>query len=911
MSAERILVGPPVPERLRALTGETLIELLERAVERNPEASVCVMPRGLRLERWTYRDLELNSRQVAEALAARGVGPGARVATWAANDPWLVAAYFAVWRLGASVVPLDLRMAPDVAIRIGRTVRPVLTLAGGAVSDRDAAALGAPVLRVDPETLLAGAGTGTTDPTHAGREPTADAADQPSPVAVSVEPDTLAEVLFTSGTTSDPKGVMLTHGQMIHNARTIALTAGIHRERALALIPLSHMYGQIVPLLYGLLTGSQLTFLPALTPSALMAAMRRDRVTVITAVPQLLKLLMDGIEAEATREGRLDRLHRVRRIALRLPIPVRRLLFRSVLERFGGELRTITCGGAALSADLQLAWEALGIVIVQGYGATECATIAGHTRDARRPGTVGPPLAGMEVRIGPDGELIARGPNVMLGYWDKPEQTAEVIVDGWAHSGDAAEIDPHGELIVHGRTRDRIALPNGLKVYPEDVEAAIVEAGPVRAAVVFEASPGRLAAVLLPADAAATDADLDAAVDRANHVLSPHQRVRRWVRWPDPDLPRTHTLKVRRAEVLAWYAATTDGSGGTGQATTPGSDTDDDPANPGPATGSGAAPGGRSRPPRTAGSAKIVPTSSETVLPALVDLVARVLAESGGHPDGPIEPATTLEALGFDSLGRVGLAIQIEDLFGSSLDDSDIAGAQDLAALARVVVARRDAAPPPEPPRWAHTAPAKVIRRWLDRLVTGPVVAMIGRPQVEGLEHLAGLDGPFLLCPNHASHLDAPTLRYVLPADVRERTAIAAAADYFFAGGLLGPAVALATGAFPFGRTEHVRASLERVGSYLDAGWNVIVFPEGTRSTTGRLGPMKSGIGLLATQLGARVVPVGLRGADRILPKGARLPRWRGRVGVRIGPPLTFEPGCPVPEATARIEAAIRGLVEA
>ncbi len=770
------------------------------------------------------------------------------------------------------------------------------------MSVEDAAALGAPVLRVDAGTLLGTAGADQAAPR--GDDPGAGA--KPVSASITVAPDTLAEVLFTSGTTSDPKGVMLTHGQMIHNARTIALTAGIRRERALALIPLSHMYGQIVPLLYGLLTGSQLTFLPALTPSALMAAMRRDRVTVITAVPQLLKLLMDGIEAEANREGRLDRLRQIRRIALVLPIPVRRLLFRSVLERFGGELRTITCGGAALSADLQLAWEALGIVIVQGYGATECATIAGHTRTARRAGTVGPPLAGMEVRIGSDGELIARGPNVMLGYWDKPEQTAEVIVDGWAHSGDAAEIDPHGDLIIHGRTRDRIALPNGLKVYPEDVEAAIVEAGSVRAAVVFEASPGRLAAVLLPADPAAADADLDGAVERANHALSPHQRVRRWVRWPDPELPRTHTLKVRRAEVLAWYSAD---AGTTGSTTTPETEATDERASPG-ASGGGAGPGRRSGSSPTADGSRVVPTSAEAVLPALIDLVAHVV-EAGGHPSSPIGPTTTLEALGFDSLGRVGLAIQIEDRFGSSLDDSDIAGAEDIAGLAHVIVARRDAAPPPEPPRWAHTPPAKTVRRWLDRLVTGPVVAMIARPRVDGLEHLAGLDGPFLLCPNHASHLDAPTLRSVLPAAVRDRTAIAAAADYFFAGGLLGPAVALATGAFPFGRTEHVRSSLERVGSYVDAGWNVIVFPEGTRSTTGRLGPMKAGIGLLATQLGVPVVPIGIRGADRILPKGATLPRWRGRVGVRIGEPLTFEPDCPVPEATARIEAAIRGLVGA
>ena len=880
MSQERILVGPPVPDGIRELTGETLLELLDRAVERDPDATVFVMPRKLRLERWTYRELERASRQTASTLAGRGVGPGTRVATWAANDPWLVVAYFAVWRLGAAVVPLDLRMAPDVAIRIGRAVQPVLTLAGTGVSDEDAAALGAQVLRVDAQALV-----GPTDSAAASAD---------DPRSVSVTPATLAEILFTSGTTSDPKGVMLTHGQMIHNARTIAITAGIRRERALALIPLSHMYGQIVPLLYGLLSGSQLTFLPALTPSALIVAMQRDRVTVITAVPQLLKLLMDGIEAEAARSGRSTRLERLRRVSVRLPIPLRRLLFRTVLARFGGSLRTITCGGAALSVDLQLAWEALGIVVVQGYGATECATIAGHTRDSRRPGTVGPPLAGMQVRIGPDGELIAKGPNVMLGYWDKPEQTAEVIIDGWAHSGDAVEIDRNGELVVHGRTRDRIALPNGLKVYPEDVEAALTEDGTVRAAVVLEASPGRLAAVLLPADPAAPDAELDAAVGRANHALAPHQHVRRWVRWTEAELPRTHTLKVRRTEVIAWYRAVVT----VGPDASPGTSGHDDPSS---RHDDGRGP---SEP------ARVAATSVEVVLPVLVRLVTEVNAATGGHRAVSIGPTTTLDALGFDSLGRVGLALQIEDVFGSSLDDSDIAGAEDLAALATIVVARRDVAPPPEPSRWAHGAPARIVRRWLDRLITGPLVAMVARPNVSGLEYLTGLDGPVLLCPNHTSHLDAPAVRYVLPAAQRERTAIAAAADYFFAGGLLGPIVALATAAFPFGRSDHVRASLERVGSYLDDGWNVMVFPEGTRSTTGRLGPVKSGIGLLATQLGVPVVPIGIRGADRILPKGTTLPRRRGRVQVRFGAPITFEPGSTVPEATARIEAAIRDLVE-
>ena len=529
---EGILTGPPVAADVAARSGETLVELLDLAVARNPGDTVFVMPRGSRLDHWTYEELGKASSQVAATLSARGVSFGDRVVTCAANDPWLVAAYFAVWRLGAVIVPLDLRMAPEVAVRVGRAAEPVLTLAGPDVAVSSAAALGVPVMGIDAASL-------TAEPL--GQLPTPPTSSD------------LAEVLFTSGTTSDPKGVTLTHGQLIHSGRTIAMTAGVRRERALALLPLSHMYGQIVPLFYGLMCGCQLTFLPSLTPSALLTAMKRDRITVLTAVPALLRLLMDGVEAEAARTGRSSQLRRVRSVSRHLPMRTRRLLCRSILSRFGGELATITCGGAMLPPELQSAWEAIGIAVVQGYGATECASIAGHTRKSRRLGTVGPPLAGVEVRIAADGELLARGPNMMSGYWGKPELTAQVLADGWAHSGDAAEIDRHGEIVIRGRTRDRIALPNGLKIYPEDIEIALTRGAAISAAVVIEAESGRLAAILIPAGTA-DDSALEAAVKQANSSLSPQQRVRRWVRWEGADFPRTHTLKVRRDEVKAWYA---------------------------------------------------------------------------------------------------------------------------------------------------------------------------------------------------------------------------------------------------------------------------------------------------------------------------------------------------------------------
>jgi len=528
--------GPPVPARLRELTGETLVELLERAVGRTPGSDFMLMSRGSQLERWTYLDLLERSRRVSGTLAAHGVGRGERVLTWCANDPWLVAAYFAIWRLGGVVVPLDLRMQPDVAVRIGLRTRPVLALVGGDIPPSSVEALGLPILHVAPEELGPDSGPEAT-------------AAVPSPVP---GPDELAEILFTSGSTGDPKGVTLTHGQVLASGRAITVTSGMGRERALALIPMSHMYGQIVPLLHGLTTGSQLTFPQSLTPASLFAALQRDRITAITVVPQLLQLLMTGIENEAAKRGELGRLNRVRAIAVHLPMSWRRRLFGAVHRRLGGSLAVLTSGGARLPAELQLAWEAMGIEVVQGYGLTEYAAISGHSHRRRTPGTAGRPLSGVEVRLDDNGELLVRGPALMGGYWERPDETAEVLVDGWLHTGDAAQIDRHGELVILSRTRDRITLPNGLKVYPEDVEGALLASGVVKAAVAFEHPAGRIAAVLIPRQASLPDGGLDEAVAAANATLAPHQRVRTWRRWPDDDFPRTHTLKVRRDRVLAW-----------------------------------------------------------------------------------------------------------------------------------------------------------------------------------------------------------------------------------------------------------------------------------------------------------------------------------------------------------------------
>lgn len=880
-SAPTSVAGPPLDARIVSLSGESLVELLELAAARTPESVALSIRRGMLDERWTYRQVAESSVRVARRLRAAGVGRGDRVLTWSQNDPWLVVAYFAVWRLGAVIVPLDLRMQTDVALRIGARARPSILLAGRDVDPEAATALGVPVIDVDAQGLDPAEGRGSAAGLAQGPAPSP--ADVSAALGVTVGADDIAEILFTSGTTSDPKGVVLTHGQILHTARAFAQTGmGRRPDRGLAIIPLSHMYAQSLPLLMGFMGGSTLVFLHALTPKAISTTMQREGITAVTLAPQLISILMQGIEAEARRDGRWTRLERSRRLARWLPFRLRRLLFREVLDALGGELEVITSGGAMLGVDLQKAWEAFGVRVIQGYGTTECAAICGHSRARQRAGTVGPPLAGIEVRIALDGELLARGPNVMLGYWDDSEATAEVLdSDGWFHTGDAARIDASGEVVILGRTRDRISLPNGLNVYPEDVEAALLATGQVRAAVVFEAAPGHLAAVLVPIDTGLEDALLEAAVRRANGTLAPHQRVAAWRRWSGADFPRTHTLKIRRQPVKTWYG---EAAGERSAAPVGGSEA---------AAAKPAARGGNG-----------VTTESLTAL------VASMLEETQGSGGPDITPRTEIASLELDSLAAVTLALRIEETFDASLSDDEILDARDIEGLCATVRVRQGQPPAPAAPRWAFSCSARLLRRWLDATFTGWAIRIVARPRVEGIEHLEALEGPVLICPNHTSHLDAPVVRAALPGRLRDRSAIAAAADVWFDGSPLGPLTQLALGAIPFGRSSDVRASLERVGSLVNDGFSVIIFPEGTRSVDGRLGPMREGIGLLATSLRIPVVPVHIDGAHGILPKGASLPRHRAGSGVtiRFGRPIDLDPAAGIHDVTMLVGREIAAL---
>jgi long-chain acyl-CoA synthetase len=542
---------------------ETLLDLLDEAVARYGERPALGLWRDDgTAEGWTYRELERRARLAAWRLHALGLQPGDRLLTWSPSTPDLPAVYFGAIRARLILVPLDLRMSPDAI--------------AGVVSTSGA------------KHLVLGSGRDGPDPREARLErfPTTAVADLTAEPDASFPADWEAqldgfprpaaeeiwELIFTSGTTGTPKGVMLAHDNVIASIESFYRIIPRLEHRLVSLLPLSHLLEQSVALYYALSLGASVLYVRSLNPRVIFEAMRAHRVTSMVLVPQALDLFWSAIEREVDRSGRRAMFDRLRRLARPLPMRVRRLIFRSVHQRIGGGLRLFVSAGAFLPPALQQAWEDLGVTVLQGYGASETGTGSCTTLEDHGLGTVGRPPEGIEMRIAEDGEIQFRGRTLFKGYWDDPVRTAEAYTDdGWYRSGDIGHLDDAGRLVLSGRKKDIIVLPNGFNVYPEDVENALRIAG-IRDSVVIETRPGRIEAIVLApgthgmprsGEALAFDpatppqdlrATIDAAVKAANGHLGPNQRIAAWRLWPEADFPRTHTLKVKRDRVRAWAA---------------------------------------------------------------------------------------------------------------------------------------------------------------------------------------------------------------------------------------------------------------------------------------------------------------------------------------------------------------------
>jgi long-chain acyl-CoA synthetase len=541
---------------------ESLVEILDDAAQRWPSGRVMY---GLRLDSgmamsWSAQEMQRRSLLAAWRLRAVGLRPDDRLLTWSPSTPHLPAVYWGAMRAGLVIVPVDLRMQTSVVERIASIADTRWLAVDDGLDAPDPADVGLAGLDIlKLEDLTADAG----DDWPPDWEAQVRAWRQP-------RRDTLFEIHFTSGTTAAPKGVLLSHGNFLESMGMFSNLLDGRHLRAVSILPLSHLLEQVSTLFFGTMMGAEVVYVRSRNPRVIFEAMRELSTTAMVMTPQVLELFWSGIMREVKARGREALVERARRIARHLPYRLRRLMFRSLHRQLGGKLELLVSAGAYLPPDLQQAWEDIGIVVMQGYGSTECGFAVANDEWRHPKGLVGRVHAGAAVRIDPgSGEIQVTGPTVSAGYWRDEEATrASRTDDGWYRTGDTGYFTDDGDLKLSGRLRNVIVLPNGLNVFPEDIEAALADHG-ISQSVVLETEPGRIEAVVLPPGSvpilradqqAANDreaddelhAEIETRVKAANADLSMHQRIAGWRLWPERDFPRTHTLKIRRNEVRAW-----------------------------------------------------------------------------------------------------------------------------------------------------------------------------------------------------------------------------------------------------------------------------------------------------------------------------------------------------------------------
>lgn len=792
---------------------------------------------GYRSWRYTYAEVALAARQFAARLSENNIHKGDKVIFWSGNRPEWIVAFWGCVLAGAIVVPIDYRTSLGFLRHVHEIVDARLIL------------IGEEVLFTAWKQQLAVWQLSDV-------KWSATLCEFPS---VQVERDDVVEIVFTSGSTGEPKGVLITHRNILSNLVSPAQIIARYRKwfrpvlplRFLSLIPLSHMLGQALTLFILPLIPSTAVFMHGYSPHEIVRQIHARRVSVLVAVPKILEVLRKHIQQQfpETVDSSPTAAHWV----------IRWWRYRRVHRSLGWRFWAFVIGAAPLASELEEFWSRLGLPIIQGYGLTETAPIVAFSNpfDIEQ-GTVGKPIAGIEIKIAPDGEILVRGESVTSGYYNAPSETAAAFEAGWFHTGDIGRLNEAGNLTIRGRKKEMIVTPEGLKVFPEDVEDVLNRLPGVRESAVV--GRDRVHAILVLSG----NTNADEIVRQANLKLEDHQRIKSVSVWPGDHLPRTEgTKKLKHGAIQAWVET------------------------------------GRSVP------------STVTSAGTVIDLLRRYA------PDRTIMPDTTLDQLGLSSLDRVELMLDLEEQLDVSVDESLFTGANPVSALEELSARPSKS----EFPAWNRRWFARVIRHLALPLLFLPLVRAIARASITGREQLSSLQGPMIFAPNHQSHLDTPLILSALPSHYRYRVAPAMWKEYFdgrfwpnrhtryerFRDSVLYWLIALFFNAFPIPQTEAgARQSLRYLGDLVSDNWSVLFFPEGERTEAGEIKAFQPGIGLIAARLGVPVVPIRLRGVEKILHRDELWPH-PGPVEIAFGRPLHLK-GQDHAAVAKQVEEAVRAL---
>ncbi len=833
--------------RRRVYRYRTIVEIFEAATKNHRGRVAMRITRNGREERYTYADLRECVLRAAAFLIRRGFGPGDHLGLIGENSPEWGMAWLAISRIGAVAVPLEPDLKP-------REIRRLLG------SGDAKALLISDSLRERRPGLGGGEGSLPILPfgeVFALREGT-EAGALPDPPATG----SLASILFTSGTTGSPKGVMLTHRNFTSLvSRLLSIFDIGPDDGALSILPLHHSFEFTTGFLLPLSRGAQITYLDDIGPESLNRELAKGRTTCIVGVPALWDLLRRRILAPFA-----ERSHRIEELVTALidgagllredtGVNLGPALFLPIHTALGGRIRYLISGASALSETTWKTFRGLGFHLIQGYGLTEAAPVLTVTapEGAVPSGSVGKALPGVELRIvEPDaagvGEIAARGPNIMAGYYGNPEATAEALRDGWLHTGDLGRLDGDGHLFLVGRRKDVIVDSGGKNIYPDEVEENYADPALIAELAVVGLPDGaaeQVAAVVVPKEKdAESRRRIEAHFRSVSSGLPVHKRVK-VLEFRDEPFERTATRKVKRAELARWL---------------------------------------RSRRQDAAASA-----GSGAAASRLIALVASI----SERPPSGVQLGSTLAELGFDSLMYNELAAAIESEFGESVTPEVLAGMSTVGDVARALGTAASGKPRSSGSRGRAKRTGEIeipgavaemgrrglgeAQRWFYHRVLEPVFS--GRAHIPHHTHC-------LVVANHASHLDMGLVKMAL-GDAAANLIVLAAADYFFDNRVKRAFFGNFTNLVPMERRGSLRESLDLAAGYLDRGHSVLVFPEGTRSRSGKIQEFRRGFAHLAFRCRVGVLPMHLDTWDAF-PPGAVSLRSRS-VAARIGPFLSYE----------------------
>jgi long-chain acyl-CoA synthetase len=815
--------------------------------------------RGYRMEGWTYARIAAEANRLARELECRGISKGDVVLLRGQNSAEWIIAFLGCLLRGVIVVPRDHTSTAEFANRVAREVNA--KFAFGPHEEEGSAGI-ASVPLGSLCTLIA---------RH-------DSSPYPSPQLS--RQDTL-EIIYTSGTTAQPRGVIISHGNVLANfvplqheiQKYLRYEKLVHPLRFLNLLPLSHLFGQMLGVFVPPILAGTVVFPDSLKPSEVIKSIWRERVSVLVAVPRFIESLQREIERQQEQASAGRGFRESLAVAEKEHVLKRWWRFRRIHMQFGWKLWAIVSGGAALPKPTETFWNRLGFAVVQGYGMTETTSLISLNhpfRSAR--GSIGKVFPGMEVRVDTNGEILVRGEGVARSYRQNGQTQSIAQADGWFRTGDIATKDEHDRLFFKGRQKNVIVTPAGMNIYPEDLENALRAQPGVQDCIVIgidrdgNAEP---CAVLLMNDPEIKPA---AVIEAANQSLAGYQRMHQWFVWPAPDFPRTPTQKP----VLPRIRAALENAKG--------------------------------------GSSEKYSTHE-----SLGELIARYTGRQFQFASRDANFETDLQ---LSSLDRVELMSVLEERYQVDLNEAQFQDFTTVGQLEKFLI--HGAAPsirhfyPTWPQHWLSTG----IRLLIYYCLAWPATYLLAAPRIQGRENLRGLRGPVLVIANHVTFLDVTWILAALPARFRNRLATAMGGErlarmrrpsqslnwferflehlrYLSALGIFN--------VFPLPQTSGFLQSFAFAGDLADRRWNVLIFPEGKTTCDGNMLPFRSGIGLRANRLNIPVVPIGLRGLYD-LKRDKRIIARPGQVSVAIGTPLLFDPGQDANEIARKLERCVREL---